>query len=171
MFVLGTPFMMFAEIPWMDTRAVHTSAGRVGGDEEVELVAAGVAQQLALGPVRPPVAPAHRRPRPACHGRDEGQSSFLAGVQMNEIDSLAKIQETKLDVRIRPWSLAGSRRRRAGRRSGCRGCRRRRRCTSRCRTASAPRRGESTLAEGFKYSSVGSLVQTPKHFLPHDLCT
>ena len=73
MIVLGTPFMMFAEIPWMDTRAVHTSAGRVGGDEEVELVAAGVAQQLALGPVRPPVAPAHRRASPACHGRKDNQ--------------------------------------------------------------------------------------------------
>ena len=60
----------------MDQRAAHTSAGRVGGDEEVDLVAAGVAQQLALGPVRPTVAPAHPRARPACHGRKGGQSSF-----------------------------------------------------------------------------------------------
>ena len=41
-----------------------TSAGRVGRDEEVDLEAAGVPQQLALGPVRLAVAAAHRRARP-----------------------------------------------------------------------------------------------------------
>ena len=41
----------------------HTSARRVGRDEEVDLEAAGVSQQLALGPVRPAVAAAHRRAR------------------------------------------------------------------------------------------------------------
>ena len=106
MFVLGTPFMMFAEIPWMDTRAVHTSAGRVGGDEEVELVAAGVAQQLALGPVRPPIAPAHRRARP---GRKGGQSSFLTDVfkRMRLIHSLFIGQNSadKRDSKLFPGVL------------------------------------------------------------------
>ena len=95
MFVLGTSIMTLAEMPWMDQRAVHTSAGRVGGDEEVGLAAAGVAQQLALGPVRPPVAPAHRRPRPACHGRregrKEGQSSLLAGAQADHCSGFRNV--------------------------------------------------------------------------------